>query len=547
MVFCVASSSSGQFLAAVVSGGPIYTSSDYGNTWSQTSAPINSDWISVTSSSTAANLVAVSSSGGIYTGCYFYSPTSLPTGQPSTHPSSQPSRQPSSHPSAQPSSQPSSTPTSQPSTKPSTQPSNQPSSYPTLLTGALVFESAYSSVITGDYLQSSVYVEQLGDSDGRNVYLAVKFLQSGFSDSSFVVSISVNRYEVCSECSVDAVCGNDFIYCCYNVEITSLLSSPDGGSVEIVATSNVPFQSELCDGSPYFYVSYELSIGYPLPTAMPTDAPAMIPSSGSSSTTTVYALDVNNVVVITVVFICAFFSFGLIAFYTRKEEPKLHRLGMVITVANVVIFGGTLISQILFASVLFNPEYNTSYGYGWATIRSFFVLVGICLVVWVLRSRDYSSFLHWEFMTKNKKLYGILVIFSLFQPMLLQFLPWMESKRTEHTLGFPTYFLYYFMHISCGDRIFCFDINLCSFCDRRTRIIFSICRRRISLFSFDSFHILFRDEYSVGILLCGDDGKNRQTSRIHCRSNGVVGHSSGKSYDCDGSEEESRATGKRCV
>ena len=54
-------------VAAVGSGGGIYTSSDAGGSWSQTSAPITLNWWSVASSSDGSKLVAAAGSGDIYT------------------------------------------------------------------------------------------------------------------------------------------------------------------------------------------------------------------------------------------------------------------------------------------------------------------------------------------------------------------------------------------------------------------------------------------------------------------------------------------------
>jgi len=64
----IASDASGQHLAACVNGGGIYTSSNYGSTWTQQSdAPTNAIWFSIASSSDGINLAAVVQGGGIYT------------------------------------------------------------------------------------------------------------------------------------------------------------------------------------------------------------------------------------------------------------------------------------------------------------------------------------------------------------------------------------------------------------------------------------------------------------------------------------------------
>lgn len=72
--FSIASSSSGQYLAAVAftsSGGGIFTSSNYGYEWIQTSAPTNSFWVSIASSSSGQYLVAAQYDGGIFTSSDF--------------------------------------------------------------------------------------------------------------------------------------------------------------------------------------------------------------------------------------------------------------------------------------------------------------------------------------------------------------------------------------------------------------------------------------------------------------------------------------------
>jgi hypothetical protein len=63
----ITSDSTGQYLATSVNGGGIYTSSDYGVIWTRTSAPTLVYWGPITSDSTGRYLAAVLSGGGIYT------------------------------------------------------------------------------------------------------------------------------------------------------------------------------------------------------------------------------------------------------------------------------------------------------------------------------------------------------------------------------------------------------------------------------------------------------------------------------------------------
>ena len=65
--FSVASSADGTKMVAVASGDGIYTSTNSGMTWAQTSAPTNQFWSSAASSADGNKLVAVAQSGVIYT------------------------------------------------------------------------------------------------------------------------------------------------------------------------------------------------------------------------------------------------------------------------------------------------------------------------------------------------------------------------------------------------------------------------------------------------------------------------------------------------
>jgi photosystem II stability/assembly factor-like uncharacterized protein len=62
----VASSADGTKLAVAVASGGIYTSSDSGTTWVQTSAP-GGNWQSIAASSDGGRIIAVINGGGVYT------------------------------------------------------------------------------------------------------------------------------------------------------------------------------------------------------------------------------------------------------------------------------------------------------------------------------------------------------------------------------------------------------------------------------------------------------------------------------------------------
>jgi len=65
----ITSNSTGQYLAAVANGGGIWTSTNYGSTWTSDNPTniTNLNWNSITSNSTGQYLAAVANSGGIYT------------------------------------------------------------------------------------------------------------------------------------------------------------------------------------------------------------------------------------------------------------------------------------------------------------------------------------------------------------------------------------------------------------------------------------------------------------------------------------------------
>lgn len=71
---CIASSSDGSKLAAVCFSG-VYTSTNAGVSWTQTSAPSNASWSSIASSSDGTQLVAGIVGGGIWTAEAMIPPT----------------------------------------------------------------------------------------------------------------------------------------------------------------------------------------------------------------------------------------------------------------------------------------------------------------------------------------------------------------------------------------------------------------------------------------------------------------------------------------
>ena len=82
----IASDSTGQFLTAVAqpTGGGIYTSTDYGTTWSQVSL-LDINWDAVASSSSGSVVVALVNGGGIYTSLVLTpQPSPSPTFSPTT-------------------------------------------------------------------------------------------------------------------------------------------------------------------------------------------------------------------------------------------------------------------------------------------------------------------------------------------------------------------------------------------------------------------------------------------------------------------------------
>ena len=93
--------------------------------------------------------------------------------------------------------------------------------------------------------------------------------------------------------------------------------------------------------------------------------------------------------------------------------------------------------------VLFNSEYNQSYGYAWIAFRILFVLVGIGMAFWLFTGKQNKQYLNQVFLAKNKKLYGFVAVCLAFNPNLTPMLPWLNSVSTEMTMGFPTISIFY--------------------------------------------------------------------------------------------------------
>lgn len=506
--YAIASDSTGQYLAAVVNDGGIYTSSNYGSTWIKTSAP-SAKWRAIASDSTGIHLAVTYFYGGVYievnspTGQPSSQPSSQPTQptsqptrqpskqpnnrptsqpscrptvqpssrpsmQPNSHPTCQPSRQPTTQPSAQPtlqpSDKPSAQPTSQPTMQPSRAPSNQPStkpslqpsakpstkptSNPTLKSHSVIHATGISSAVTGGYLSSTTVIDNIGD--GESLFLVVKFLQTGFGTSSFTVSVTINDdYKVCSDCSVHDICGEEYVICCYNQDITSTLSNAVGGQLSIVAKSNIPFESQLCGVKPYFKVDYAIAKGAALPTFKPTFKPTetsenFIPQS-SSGNPLVALIESIFIPLATVLFLSAMVVFGTAIHYGRKQAPEVEPLSLTKCVSTFVMFGGGFLSQIFSLLVFFNGQYDPSFGSAWLSFRMVFVIVGALSGLWLFSKHSgYKEKLDWVFLAKNKKLYGFVVVFMAFNPNFMSVLPWQKTDMTAVTLGFPSANLCYF-------------------------------------------------------------------------------------------------------
>jgi hypothetical protein len=134
---------------------------------------------------------------------------------------------------------------------------------------------------------------------------------------------------------------------------------------------------------------------------------------------------------------------GLFVHYGRKEDPNVQQLAMMRTVVTFVLFGGTFLSQILSGTLLFNAQYNPSYAYSWITFRCSSIGLGIVMMIWIFQSPAYQQRMDFVFLAKNKKIYGLIILCTFFNPILIATLPWIHSQITEVTLGFPTFKLFY--------------------------------------------------------------------------------------------------------
>lgn len=130
----IASSSSGQYLALSLEYGAIYLSSDFGSTWSQSTAP-SANWYSIASSSNGTFLAAVVDGGYIYISQP--NPTSAPTVIPTAEPTAAPTRSPTAFPTTIPTTFPTTIPTTSPTTIPTTRPTTIPSASPTAIPTAI--------------------------------------------------------------------------------------------------------------------------------------------------------------------------------------------------------------------------------------------------------------------------------------------------------------------------------------------------------------------------------------------------------------------------
>jgi hypothetical protein len=498
----IASSSSGQFLAAAACGGAcggvggIYISSNFGSMWTQTSAPSDLTWTGVASSSSGQYLVAIANGDGIYTSNNYgtnWTQSSAPFEWSSVTSSSD-------------------------------------GQYLTAVAGGGSCGGAgviYTSSNYGlNWIQASAPSEcwwsVTSSSSGQYVVAVVNgYLVNGggiYTSSNYgvnwtlssapfeywfsVASSSTGQYLTAVSCG--SGCGGvGVIYSSSNYGANWTQSvAPSEWWRSVASSSSGEYLTAVVYGGGIYTACFVSG-----PTSLPTIQPTMTSSDNHS-----HVLDVLKVVLINVVFIAASAVLGIVIFYIRKGEEKLYQFGLLFIMNTFVLVCGSVINQLLFATVLFDPEYNPDYGYCWVCLRGFFLLIGVVLTIWVIFSDDYSSLVYWEFISNHKKISGIFFLFMFFQAKLLQFLPFYKSKTTEDTLGFPTFFLYYLCSFLTAMESFVLSLLFILFVHKEMNLFQESMEKQLVFFLCISFTFLLGAATAVESVFVGKvTGKEDRT------------------------------------
>ena len=498
-IHAVASDSTGQNMVAALYGGGIYSSTDYAHTWTlQTSAPTSAAWKAISSDSSGLYLTAAVSLGGIYTtddlGTSYYpssqpssqptNPTSFPSSQPSHQPSSQPSRQPTGHPSRQPTTKPSHQPISRPSTQPTTSPSAQPSRQPTCAPSLQPqaaptaqpsgqptscpssqpqgYPSAqpshqptsYPSVVPGT-LESTIHIVSLATSYNHTIpnlghhvvtFVTVNILLSYLSDASGgFVTVTASACAPPTACSTDQQLAST--YCAVNVDVTSAVSSEQGGMLLLTAIANSqqitgetpqPCNREGESGI-YFEFNYTVSA-----FRQPTMQPSLKPTTASQS---VVIVNSNGLVTsggapfYVIGFVAAAFAaLGVILVRLHDSNEKVVQLKLLSVCPDLALLGNTIITEIFYIIVLFqadNQEFE-SLAIILIVVRLFNAVAASVLLYNLFEpSSPYYCLLDKELLIGQAKLYSLLQVIMFFDVSLFKYFPWLATSSTTKAMGFP--------------------------------------------------------------------------------------------------------------
>ena len=328
-------------------------------------------------------------------------------------------------------------PTQHPS---SSLPTSVPSANPTLLGGDVPHVYHYNSTVdTYPVVEASIgnlgYVFDANDSADSECYLSIRFLQTGFGDDSdvyvdvFAIDTNGIPIRVQDKCSVHNECGNNYITCGSNIDVTQFLSSKDGGTLTLRATSTNAWQI-FCGvylETP-FQVEFTITRGYSFPTISPTVGPK---GSGISSNVP-FAFTACVAVVMAI--------FGAVIADTRKKKADVHEVDGIWMQYTLVVFGCILGSQVFFIYTCFTDADYSIYGFSIIVIKvCVMILNGVCLYI---STRSNSCDLDWDLVTEYISLYNTLSFLCCLQLKLMYLLPWRTSVFASVSGGFPSFQMY---------------------------------------------------------------------------------------------------------